>query len=68
MTPEFKKQRTGRKQRQFSYEGNDQTISSGEEYFRIQYFLVIIDNDSISFKKRFEIYHEHEMSNDFFFI
>lgn len=55
------------KNKRFFYEGTDQPITSAEEYFRIQYFLVIIDSAVISLKKSFEIYHAHEALHGFLY-
>ncbi|XP_043588289.1 uncharacterized protein LOC122570258 [Bombus pyrosoma] len=51
----------GEKRKLFNYEGQDESSAiNNEEYFRVHYFLKIIDTALVSFKSRFELYANHQ--------
>ncbi|KAL4119032.1 hypothetical protein QTP88_011905 [Uroleucon formosanum] len=52
--PAFKKTRLRKKKKTFDYEGNDERINDGEENFRQEYFLLVIDQATSSVEKRFK--------------
>ncbi|CAI6352406.1 unnamed protein product [Macrosiphum euphorbiae] len=52
--PVFKKTRPRKKKKNFDYEGNDERINDEEENFRQEYFLLVIDQATSSFEKRFK--------------
>lgn len=56
----FKISRVVNKKKQFSYEGVDDPHKRGEEDFRIDYFLRIVDGSKVAMEKRFHLYDEHE--------
>lgn len=61
IAPDFKSSYRGKKRKLFDYEGQDESSTiSDEEYFRIHYFLKIIDTALVSFKSRFELYANHQ--------
>ncbi|XP_050065547.1 zinc finger MYM-type protein 1-like [Aphis gossypii] len=52
--PAFKKTRLRNKKKNFDYEGNDERINDGEDNFRREYFLLVIDQATSSVEKRFK--------------
>jgi hypothetical protein len=50
----FHEERIIHKKKQFDEIANDETTQSGEEYFRIDYFLCIVDQAISSIQSRFE--------------
>ncbi|KAL4082852.1 hypothetical protein QTP88_029508 [Uroleucon formosanum] len=52
--PAFKKTRLRKKKKTFDYEGNDERINDGEENFRQEYFILVIDQATSSVEKRFK--------------
>ncbi|XP_075680253.1 zinc finger MYM-type protein 1-like [Dermatophagoides pteronyssinus] len=58
INPEFKDNRI-RKKKRFDSEGDDEPKSSPEDKYRIDYFLIIIDQALESFRNRFQYYRSH---------
>lgn len=54
--PEFKERRIIKRKCQFGYECTDQPITENQEYFRIEYFFLILDKALTSFEERFNLY------------
>ena len=52
--PIFREKRIIRRKKQFDENVNDVTTHSAEEYFRINYFLYIVDQDIYSIESRFK--------------
>lgn len=51
----------GKERKLFYYEGQDESSTiCDKEYFRLHYFLKIIDTALVSFKTRFELYANHQ--------
>nr|XP_027201635.1 zinc finger MYM-type protein 1-like [Dermatophagoides pteronyssinus] len=66
INPEFKDNRI-RKKKRFDSEGDDEPKSSPEDRYRIDYFLIIIDQALESFRNRFQYYrNHHEMFGPFY--
>lgn len=61
ITPDLKSSYTGKKRKLFDYERQDESSTiSDKEYFRVHYFLKIIDTALVSFKSRFVLYANHQ--------
>ena len=56
-----------RRKKQFDENVNDETIQSPEEYFRINYFLYIVDQAIFSIESRFEQFQIYENIFGFLF-
>lgn len=49
----FQKSRIRKKKNMIDYEGKDNNIKNAEEHFRVNFFLVLVDQVLMSSKKRF---------------
>ncbi|XP_015433463.1 PREDICTED: zinc finger MYM-type protein 1-like [Dufourea novaeangliae] len=58
--PDFKSSYRGKKWKLFDYGQDESSTISDKEYFRVHYFLKIIDTALVSFKSRFELYANHQ--------
>ena len=58
--PIFPKKRIIRRKKQFDENVNDETTQSTEEYFRINYFLYIVDQTISSIESSFEQFQMYE--------
>ena len=58
--PIFRAKRIIRRKKQFYENVNDETTQSAEEYFRINYFLYIVDQTISSVESRFEQFQIYE--------
>ncbi|KAM4072324.1 hypothetical protein ACB094_11G129900 [Castanea mollissima] len=58
--PIFREKRIIRRKKQFDENVNDETTQSAEEYFRINYFLYIVDQAISSIESRFEQFQIYE--------
>ncbi|XP_062075845.1 uncharacterized protein LOC133779967 [Humulus lupulus] len=65
--PVFPQMRTIRRKRQFEENLNTSVELSGEESFRVNYFLYLVDQAIVSLTKRFEQYQEYENIFGFLF-
>ena len=66
----FKIKTTVRKKsilKQFSYEGNDETVSDPEEHFQIFFCNTLLDQAIISFDERINQYKDFKKNFDFLF-
>jgi hypothetical protein len=50
----FREKRVSRRKKQFDEDANNETTQSVEEYFRINYFLYMVDQAISSIQSRFE--------------
>ncbi|XP_042415429.1 zinc finger MYM-type protein 1-like [Zingiber officinale] len=58
--PTFREKRIIRRKKQFDESDNDNVTRSGEESFRVEYFLFIIDQARSSLQVRFEQFKQYE--------
>ena len=58
--PIFREKRIIRRKKQFYENVNDETTQSTEEYFRINYFLYIVDQTISSIESSFEQFQMYE--------
>ena len=65
--PIFREKRIIRRKKQFYENVNDETTQSTEEYFRINYFLYIVDQAISSIESRFEQFQIYENISGFLF-
>ncbi|XP_075634220.1 uncharacterized protein LOC142606769 [Castanea sativa] len=65
--PIFREKRIIRRKKQFDENVNDKTTQSAEEYFRINYFLYIVDQAISSIESRFEQFQIYENIFGFLF-
>ena len=65
--PIFREKRIIRTKKQFDENVNDKTTQSVEEYFRINYFLYIVDQAISSIESRFEQFQIYENIFGFLF-
>ncbi|XP_073063978.1 uncharacterized protein [Primulina eburnea] len=65
--PIFRETRIRHKKRFFDENARDEPIQGAEEYFRVNYFLQMIDNAISSLKTRFEQFQKYEETFGFLF-
>ena len=63
----FREKSIIRRKKQFDENVNDETTQSAEEYFRINYFLYIVDQAIFSIESRFEQFQIYENIFGFLF-